>query len=110
VDLLCVYDRSTVRPELLTGNLVVQVVNREDHALVIEIADNAYKTSNRNIVLDPAGGPRATQSLALNLNGSFGWYDFTITLKGNTLFRKRYAGRVENGRPGKTDPFMGRTI
>jgi len=108
--MLCVYDRSTIRPELLTGNLVVQVMNREDHSQVIELTDNAYKTSNRNIVLDPAGGQRASQSLVLNLSGSFGWYDFTISLKGNALFRKRYAGRVETGKPSKTDPFMGRTI
>ncbi len=110
IDLLCVYDRSTLRPELLTGNLVVQVVNREDHSQVIELIDNAYKTSNRNIVLDPAGGQRASQSLVLNLSASFGWYDFTISSKGNALFGKRYAGRVETGKPSKTDPFMGRTL
>ncbi|HTE07231.1 MAG TPA: phospholipase C, phosphocholine-specific [Flavitalea sp.] len=110
IDILCVYDRSTLQPELLTGNLVVQVVNREDHSQVIELTDNAYKTSNRNIVLDPAGGQRASQSQVLNLSGSFGWYDFTISLKGNALFRKRYAGRVETGKHSKTDPFMGRSI
>lgn len=41
---------------------------------------------------------------------TFGWYDFTVKQKGNNVFERRYAGRVEIGKPTKTDPFMGRVL
>jgi phospholipase C len=44
------------------------------------------------------------------LSKSFGWYDFSLKIKGNELFEKRYAGHVETGKPAKTDPFMGRVV
>jgi phospholipase C len=110
LDVLCLYDHSMIRPELLTGNIALQLTNLEDHSQVIEISDNAYKTPNRNIVLDPSDAKRSSQSFVLNLNDTFGWYDFTVKLKGNNLFSKRFAGRVETGKHGKTDPFMGGII
>jgi phospholipase C len=57
-----------------------------------------------------ASAQKTQQAVTIHLAKSFGWYDFSIKVKGNSLFEKRYAGRVETGRPGKTDPFMGRVI
>ena len=36
--------------------------------------------------------------------GLGGWYDFTATASG---FTRRFAGRVETGRPSISDPAMG---
>jgi phospholipase C len=52
--------------------------------------------------------PSAT--LVWNLEDSFSWYDITIKVKGHPDFEKRYAGRVETGKHGKTDPLMGAMI
>jgi phospholipase C len=46
----------------------------------------------------------------LNLKPSYGWYDFSIAVKGNPYFSRRFAGRVETGKETFTDPFMGRMI
>ena len=46
----------------------------------------------------------------LNLRDSHGWYDFSIKVAGYDDFEKRYAGRVETGKEGFSDPFMGRVI
>ena len=46
----------------------------------------------------------------LNLNKSFYWYDISVKIKGNDIFEKRYAGRVETGRESKSDPAMGMVI
>jgi phospholipase C len=36
--------------------------------------------------------------------------DFSIKVAGYDDFEKRYAGRVEKGKEGFSDPFMGRVI
>ncbi len=39
-----------------------------------------------------------------SLDGSHRWYDFTVSLGG---FERRFAGRLENGQDGVSDPAMG---
>jgi phospholipase C len=34
------------------------------------------------------------------------WYDFSVTIDGDSNFMRRFAGRIENGRPGFSDPAM----
>ena len=46
----------------------------------------------------------------IDLNKSSGWYDFTVKITGHDIFERRYAGRVETGKPGISDPAMGRVI
>ena len=50
------------------------------------------------------------RTIVLNLKSSYGWYDFTIEIKGNTNFSRHYAGRVETGKESFTDPLMGKVI
>ena len=40
------------------------------------------------------------------LKKSFQWYDVHLKVRGNETFAKRYAGRVETGAGGKTDPLL----
>jgi phospholipase C len=102
------YETDAKRDDLLTGNVYVKFSNEGNQPLTFEINDNAYKAPVKSITVPP--GQNATRSLIIGTNKSFGWYDFSVKLKGNQTFEKRYAGRVENGRPTKTDPFMGRVV
>jgi phospholipase C len=52
-------------------------------------------------------GARTAKSLQLPLNRTRGWYDLTVTIKGNSDFEYRYAGHLENGEPSISDPGMG---
>jgi phospholipase C len=36
------------------------------------------------------------------------WYDFSVTIAGADGFLRRFAGRVETGKSGFSDPLMGR--
>ncbi|MDR6292391.1 MULTISPECIES: phospholipase domain-containing protein [Inquilinus] len=47
--------------------------------------------------------PGATASRRWSRADSAGWYDFTIAADG---FERRFAGRLETGRPGVSDPAM----
>lgn len=70
--------------------------------LQAEVIDNSYKTGYHNI--NVTGNTVTT----LDVSKSFGWYDFTVRIKGNDIFERRYAGRMETGLPGFSDPAMGR--
>lgn len=93
------------RNNQLTGNIILSLKNSDaSKPLQIEIRDRAYgkNTIRRSI------NPSLTEHIILNLKNSYGWYDFSIHVVGNTSFEKRYAGKVETGKEGFTDPFMGR--
>lgn len=89
------------------NNIALTIRNTGSSALLLEITDNAYGTKKRTLALDAASSPSAQASVILSLDKSYGWYDFTIKAKGRSGFLKRYAGRVETGKAGKTDPAMG---
>ena len=86
------------------GNLVFELVNSGSQAVEIVIADQAYgaKVVTRRLA------PGERQTLPVDLAESFRWYDLAVTVAGADGFSRRYAGRVENGQPGMSDPQIGR--
>ena len=90
----------------LSGRLILTFANAEKTAQTVIITDNAYKLHNKTVIVQPG---RENVTL-LDTTKSYGWYDFTISVKGHSSFSKRYAGRIETGRDSKTDPFMGRVL
>ncbi len=106
IEIACDYQRSRISKKVLSGNVELKVANLSSSALLIEISDNSYKNKSIRKSI-PAGGE---DEIILDLKKSFGWYDFSIRVKGNDAFFKRYAGRVENGKEGFTDPYMGNEV
>ncbi len=102
------YERDKRNEKQLTGNIQIDLLNKGRQSLNIMISDNAYKSGKIQRTFSP--NAKGSNAVIINTNKSYGWYDFTIHLSGNKRFSKRYAGRVENGLPGKTDPLMGRVI
>ncbi|MEP6684087.1 MAG: phospholipase C, phosphocholine-specific [Parafilimonas sp.] len=84
------------------GNIELFLHNNSKTNFAVTIKDNAYNTST--IVKQFAANSQ--QTIALNLNKSFGWYDFTVNVKGNNNFEKRFAGHVETGKESKSDQAM----
>ncbi|MFC5408687.1 phosphocholine-specific phospholipase C [Larkinella bovis] len=107
LDIQCEYQRKTPQSKTLTGNIELKITNLDKaKAVTVEVKDHAYKTGTKSKVV--AKG--AQGSLVLDLSKSFGWYDFSVKVSGQTVFEKRYAGRVETGKPSFTDPLMGGEI
>jgi phospholipase C len=97
-------DRNSNKP---SGNVLLRVNNTGGQkSFTVNIVDNAYKASP--IVKEISTNNNS--SIIIKLNKSFGWYDFTVKIKGFDNFEKRYAGRVETGKESFSDPFMGRVI
>ncbi|MGZ3753030.1 MAG: phospholipase domain-containing protein, partial [Bacteroidia bacterium] len=90
----------------ITGNVELRFNNLSDQTQSIEIIDHAYKSNKHKKTLSA----KTITPMILNLEKSHHWYDFSVKVTGYRSFEKRYAGRVETGRPGYSDPFMGRVI
>jgi len=103
IDVTCGYQRSLTDSKKLSGNIELKLHNLSISNHIIEITDHAYKTNNHKKAL--TAGSKST--IALGLINSYGWYDFRVRVTGSNGFEKRYAGRVETGKPSYSDPQMG---
>jgi phospholipase C len=106
IQIECAYQASRLSKKTLTGNIELKITNLNPAQPVdIKIVDNSYKQKPvyKKIKSDE-------EIIPLNLKSSFGWYDFSVAVKGNSLFTKRYAGRVETGKETFSDPLMGKAV
>jgi phospholipase C len=85
------------------GKAEVNFFNAGMQDYMATITDNAYGNSPVNKKIKS----KVTEVIKLESGKSFGWYDFTIVVGGNSSFEKRYSGRIETGKPTKSDPVMG---
>ena len=105
------YERSAINKKKLTGNVELRITNTsKTQPYTIEILDHAYKTNNLKKEIKPSTSKKEEIRLNLDLRRSSSWYDFSIRVNGYASYEKRYAGRVETGKHGSTDPFMGRVV
>jgi phospholipase C len=101
---VCEYERSRASKQTCTGNVELKISNADRrNSYEVVVTDNAYK--NKPLSRKIAAGEDA--SIVIDLGKSHRWYDFTVTVKGSEHFAKRYAGRVETGEEGVSDPAMG---
>lgn len=91
--------------QFVRGDLAVVVKNAHaQQTYTIQLADHGYRTVVKALTVRPG----ARKSLVLKLAQSDHWYDFSATVDGATGYERRFAGRVETGKPGTSDPLMGR--
>jgi phospholipase C len=82
------------------GTLYVKLANRGTAALQATLQANAYRSDGPwTLAVEPGAVAEHHWSLADSGN----WYDFTVAAEG---FERRFAGRMENGRHGVSDPAM----
>jgi len=49
-----------------------------------------------------------TSTIQFDLSKQSFWYDFRISCKDDNTFQEQYAGRIETGESGKSDPLLSR--
>ncbi len=110
MDVTCNYQVDGKDQMKLTGNISLTLNNSGRDRLTVLITDNVYKAGSIKKTLNPSADQSGNINIPIDLSKQFGWYDFTVTVEGSKIFARRYAGRVETGESGFSDPFMGRTI
>ncbi|MES2827228.1 MAG: phospholipase C, phosphocholine-specific [Bacteroidota bacterium] len=86
-----------------SGNFNLDLKNNGLLPLELKIADGYSIDAGKTILL--AAGSKKT--LLMELSKNSGWYDFTLSVMGNSIYKKQYAGHVEDGNDSITDPLMG---
>jgi phospholipase C len=103
LEVACEYQLSRSSKTSASGNIELKVRNAGSATYTIVITDNAYGSTpvSRKMLKGES------VVIALDLSKGFHWYDFTVTLSNHPTFSKRYAGKVETGKEGVSDPAMG---
>ncbi|HEX3601545.1 MAG TPA: phospholipase C, phosphocholine-specific [Lacipirellulaceae bacterium] len=86
--------------------LAIALTNRDNRPYTVKIQDEAYKNKSQQASLAPS----ASTTFTIDCERSFGWYDFSLIVDDCEQFSRRYAGRIENGKPSYSDPAMGRVM
>ncbi len=81
--------------------VIVRVANQSRSSVRVSIAAGYGCRS----VADTIPRGRALEK-RFSLKTSFGWYDFSITARGDDSFLRRFAGHIENGRDSVSDPAL----
>jgi phospholipase C len=103
LEIQCEYARKN---GVATGGIELHVISAAEKDWTLHVEDHGYKSGNHTMVIK-AG---KAQRLLLALEQSHHWYDFSVTLAGPEKFLRRFAGRVETGRSGFSDPVMGQMV
>lgn len=106
IQIECSYQVSRLSKKTPTGNIALKITSSDTGTPVdLKVTDNAYKSKPvyKKII-------SSEETIVLNLKSSYGWYDFSVAVKGNPLFKLRCAGRVETGKETFTDPLMGKVV
>jgi phospholipase C len=90
--------------EYQVGRAVIEITNRDAKAaLTIVLEDAAYGSPSQRREVSPG----ETVNIAADAQRSFGWYDLRLHVEGAAGFERRFAGRLESGRAGFSDPAIG---
>jgi phospholipase C len=86
----------------LTGKIQLQLKNEGSASITVNIVDHSYGAKT----VAKAIRPGASEKLVFDVSKSFGWYDLAVQVPGIKGFEKRFAGRIETGKPSQSDPAM----
>lgn len=105
LDIRCDYEQDTRNPSRLTGNLEIHFNNPTRMNQKVTLTDLAYGKPPVELTIAPG-----KQTTVVDLSESHRWYDLKVAVKNPGSLCYHYAGRVETGEDGRTDPQMGRAI
>lgn len=103
------YQRENSSVSNLTGNVVLEIES-DNKSYDLQIINHGYGGENIEKKVGNRGSGSNKELIVLDLAKSFGWYDFSVKIAGSGEFERRYAGRVETGRKGYSDPVMGQVF
>lgn len=91
----------TARHDGVGGNLVLTMKNPGAAGVTLTVT-NAPAYGGQSRTFSVAQG--ATVTHTVDLSGSGRWYDLSVVSSGDSTFLRRFAGHVETGAPGVSDP------
>ncbi|SDV47351.1 phosphocholine-specific phospholipase C [Chitinasiproducens palmae] len=90
--------------DITNGNVYLTVSNSGQASAQVSIRAKAYRSDGPWNLVVAAG---ASTDVHWDLSGSASWYDFAVSCTELPSFARRFAGRVETGKHGLSDPAIG---
>ena len=103
IKIRCTYEKSRDEKSF-TGRLLFTCINQDNKSHRLLLEDISYGQGKKEVQLK--SGESITMQFDLSKQ-SF-WYDFRISCKDCNTFQEQYAGRIEAGKSGKSDPLLSR--
>ncbi len=85
------------------ANLYLKVRNDAAKTAKLVVKANAY-LANKSWNIETSS---TEQEISWDMSEFGGWYDFTVTIDGDSSYKRRFAGRIETGKDSISDPYMG---
>lgn len=86
--------------------LKVTLTNSAMQQQTLQISDTFYGAPEQHLTL----AAQSSQTLYVNVENSFGWYDLQVRLPGDKVYLRRFAGHIETGRASRSGPANGKFI
>lgn len=93
---------ATVCYEVTQGDLEISLTNGGTSGATFTITDNRYGVAAQSVTVQAGRTVQVPWSLAASKR----WYDISISCDADARFLRQFAGYVETGAPGVTDPSM----
>ena len=90
--------------DIANGNVYLEMLNAGQAAAKFTVRAKAYRDDGPWSA-SVAGGAKA--ELHWDLAASGAWYDFVVSCDADASWQRRFAGRVETGKHGVSDPALG---
>ncbi len=89
------------------GAIRIGLANSGDKPLTFILEMDAAYAGSGPSRREVSVAPGKTENLVWPLDATQGWYDVAVTVRGAEGFLRRFAGKVDNGLAGLTDPGIG---
>jgi phospholipase C len=93
-----------------TNRLLFRAINHDParvHTVTIE--EISYGQRSQTLIVAGADSRDRSGAFTLDLESTMGWYDLRVRVAQAPAFEQRFAGRLETGRHGTSDPAIGRS-
>lgn len=93
--------------DIANGDVCLRMKNTGTASCSLQVTDNAYGRALSSFELAPGGSAESRWSLAASNH----WYDFSVRLGDDENgYSRRFAGRMEIGRPSVSDPALAKSV
>ncbi len=87
--------------------LIVRLKNESETPKTFVVTDNAYRSKQSEQIVV---GPKSEERVIVPVAKSGRWYDTSVRVEELPEFHRRFAGRIENGKPSTSDPAVDASI
>lgn len=89
--------------DMASESIVLVIHNKSTDAITLDLTNFYQKNKSQKIRIKA----KSTHTVNVSAKNDYRWYDLQLSNADPNRYSRRYAGRIENGQPNRTDPMIG---